>query len=1391
MVGENSGTIFGVSVSGAVSGKNSVGGLVGAASATSSIIASVSTASVTGSQDDTGGMVGHNNGEISTSYAIGRVSGSAANIGGLVGRGESNLVSDSYFDTVTSGQASSAGGVGKTSSELQQPTGYVGIYADWNVDVDGGGRPDDPWCFGTASHYPRPKLRAMPCPNLPAAIPDNKVDYDTDDDGLIEVSSLAQLSAIRLNISGDGISIGNHSKYNEAYPDAADFMGCAVRGNSILGRLCRGYELTTDLDFDTNGNGWLDTGDWNGGRGWEPITVTYGPYFNSTFEGNGYTIRNLYVARAGETGMFGTLGKHGVIRNVRLESVDVGGTVEVGAFVGRSYGTIRGSSVSGSVHGSTSVGGLVGAAGSSSVIAGSHSTASVTVRSGGDKGGGLVGSNEGAIRGSYAVGSVSGNADNVGGLVGYSHPRGVIIASYAVGEVSGSGQNIGGVVGRHAGTVIASYWNKVLSMAGGVGGVGKTTTELQGPTGYTGIYASWNVDLDGDNSVDDPWDFGTASQYPVLKYGGFSVAEQRALLPAVPAVTVANGIEDVTLVNESDTQEVSLSGVFSDADGNSVAGLTITAAPSDQNVATTSVSSDYSTLTVTAQDWGVVTITVTADDGNGGTADDSFTVTVKEAPGVYRALADVSGLVEGTTQDVSLYSPSAFFDGDGDNLTITASSSDETKATVSVASDGRSLTVAGVAEGTATITVTAEDDDGNQASVTFDVAVVKKYAALIAQMYDWRNNDPQWSSHKSHTDRWDRALLAFGETVADTSLTAMTAAEAQAMADQAWGTRWVPVAAALKEIEAAAQQQQQQQATPNRAPTVASPIADATIVNENGTHEVSLSGTFSDADSDNLTITAASSDDAVATVSVASDQSSLTVTARSRGTETITATAKDGRGGTVSDSFTVRVKAAPAVASGISEVSGLASGATQDLSLSGVFRDADDDSLTITAASSDDAVARVSAALDGSRLTLAGVAEGTATITVTAQDADGNSVSDAFDVTVTAPQQQQQQTPNRAPTVAAAIADATIVNESGTHEVSLSGVFSDADNDSLTVTAGSSDETKAAASVASDQSSLTVTAKSRGKATITVTANDGRGGTVENAFTLTVKAAPVVAQALANVSGLEADATRDVSLAGVFRDADDDSLTITAASSDDTKATVTVASGGSKLTLAGVAEGTATITVTAQDSDGNRGSDVFDVAVVKAPEPANRAPTVSNGIADATIVNESGTHEASLTGVFGDADNDSLTITAAPSDEAKATVSVASRLCQPDGDGSDSGRGDHHGNCRRRQRWYRFGYLHRDGEGRAGGGIGYRRRNRPGGGCHAGRVPGRGVQRCRRRRTDHHRRFVQRRQGHRNRGGGPVPADGGGSGRRYGHHHGNGPGQRRQPGQRRLRGGGG
>ena len=193
----------------------------------------------------------------------------------------------------------------------------------------------------------------------------------------------------------------------------------------------------------------------------------------------------------------------------------------------------------------------------------------------------------------------------------------------------------------------------------------------------------------------------------------------------------------------------------------------------------------------------------------------------------------------------------------------------------------------------------------------------------------------------------------------------------------------------------------------NQAPTVASAIDDATITHHSGTHTISLTGVFADADNDTLTVTAASSHTAVATVTVAADHTSLTVTARSRGTATITVTAHDGAGGTVADTFDVTVKSAPTVASPLDDVT-LEIGADLEISLSGVFDDPDGDTLTITTDSTDASLANAFAFQD--TLTLTAFAEGTVTITVTAHDTDGNQASDTFEITVTAPQPAPQST---------------------------------------------------------------------------------------------------------------------------------------------------------------------------------------------------------------------------------------------------------------------------------------------------------------------------------------------------------------------------------------------
>ena len=329
------------------------------------------------------------------------------------------------------------------------------------------------------------------------------------------------------------------------------------------------------------------------------------------------------------------------------------------------------------------------------------------------------------------------------------------------------------------------------------------------PATHTFTPSAWNTPLtftvsgvaDDDTNEESVgishWITSDDWKYAVVPVDAVSVSvsdtTQEQQDPPNQAPKVSSAIADVTIGNQSGTKRVSLSGVFSDADNDP---LTITAASSDRTRAAVSVAADNSGLTVTAKSRGTATITVTAKDGKGGTVADTFTVKVKAAPVVAQPLADVS-LEAGGNQDVSL--SGVFSDADGDALTITAASSDDAKATVTVAANQSKLTMAGVAAGTATITVTARDSDGNRVSETFDAPVARKHAAFIAKVKEWRN-DPCCVHNKEHTDRWDRVLLAFGETVSDTTLTPMTAAEAQTYADRGW-TRWVEAVAALKELE--------------------------------------------------------------------------------------------------------------------------------------------------------------------------------------------------------------------------------------------------------------------------------------------------------------------------------------------------------------------------------------------------------------------------------------------------------------------------------------------------------------------------------------------------------------------------------------------------------------
>ena len=621
-------------VSASGGGTNNVGGLVGYLIDGGSVTAAYATGAVSatnnasGVTNRVGGLVGRVEGgttTITASYATGAVTGAGTggatdSLGGLVGTsGNSGAVTNSHWNSDATGgtgqSTSAAGGSAKTGAQLIAPTDYgatsSATFYSWNVDLDGDSSADDPWDFGTSSDYPVISYGGISL----RAQGRTPVDYDTDNDGLIDIDSLAKLNAVRHDLDGNGNHDGGagDTAYNAVFANrdrsAAGLMGCPLADHDDDADTpnqahCTGYELTADLTFDENGDDSITSADatyWNSGAGWVPIidSADADNGYTGVFEGNRHTIDYLFIDLAAaattplDVGLFGELDRGGVIRGVGLTNVSISRTVGndggiyAGALAGQNFGAITASSAAGSVSAtdtsatSSYAGGLVGQNGNGGVIAASWADVAVAVNSLGVRAGGLVGDNTGgAITASHAMGAVtatdSGGNSVLGGLVGLHTPIGsgmgavpaTITASYATGAVTGSGTVIGArllgglIGGGTGGTVTASYWDTTTTGITGLGGggTGQTTTQLQSITGYDAgsIYENWNVDVDGATGNDDPWHFGTASQYPTLKYGGFSPAAQGSA--GADYDTDSDGLIEITTLAQLDAIRLDLDG---------------------------------------------------------------------------------------------------------------------------------------------------------------------------------------------------------------------------------------------------------------------------------------------------------------------------------------------------------------------------------------------------------------------------------------------------------------------------------------------------------------------------------------------------------------------------------------------------------------------------------------------------------------------------------------------------------------------------------------------------------------------------------------------------------------------------------------------------------------
>ncbi len=621
--------------------------------------------------------------------------------------------------------------------------------------------------------------------------------------------------------------------------------------------------------------------------------------------------------------------------------------------------------------------------------------------------------------------------------------------------------------------------------------------------------------------------------------GGFSTSTVEVTVNAVNDAPVTTPIAPQN-DNDADVIALDVSSNFSDVDGDSLT-FTATGLPpglsidADGNI-TGTIDPDASQGGPGAD--GIYSVTVTADDGNGGTVDQTFIWEVNNPAPV--AADDTATTDEDTPVDIAVLANDT--DPDGDALSVTSATA--SNGLVTINPDG-TITYAPNPDfnGTDTITYTISDGEGGTSTATVEVTVA-------------------------------------------------------------------PV---------------------NDAPVVDSPLPNVVGVDDE-TVAIPTAGNFSDVDGDMLSFSAAG---LPAGLSIDPDTGLITGTIDNQasqingGVYTVTITADDGNGGMVSTSFTYTVTNPAPTATNDSATTDEDTPVIIDVLAND--NDPDGDDLTVTVATAPNGTVVINA--DGTiTYTPNQDFNGTDTITYTISDGNGGTSTATVEVTVALV--------NDAPEVDIPIAD--LNNEDAdVISVDISDKFSDLDGDTLTFTA-----TGLPAGLSIDANGLiTGTIDNQasqingGVYTVTITADDGNGGTVDGSFTWTItNPAPTAVNDTATTD----EDTPSAPIAVLANDNDPDGDTLTVVSATAPNGTVVINPDGT-LVYTPAENFNGTDIITYQISDGNGGTSTATVEVTVTP--TNDAPTADPPLNNQTN-DDADMVSVDVSGSFEDLDGDTLTFTA-------------------------------------------------------------------------------------------------------------------------------------------------
>jgi hypothetical protein len=473
---------------------------------------------VNGTGVHVGGLAGYNRGSIATSFGTGTVSGGSdvgrrSHVGGLAGY-NGGIIAASYSACTVSGTGTHVGGlVGSNSGSIATSCSTGMVSGDHDVGGLVGGRGGSItasfWDMETSGQTTSAGGTGLTTAEMQDINTFLNAGWDFVDEIVNGTCDYWQISP------ADYPRLHHHAGDSPVMPEGLGttqepyLIRDARDLGTVWSRPLAHYRLEASVGLS--------------GITWSMAVV---PWFEGTFEGNGYVISNLHIQGGGYLGLFGELASGAKISNLGLEAVDVNGTGGyVGGLVGRigswesRGGVLTNCYSTGTVTGTRAVGGLVGDNFGS--ITTSYSTC--TVR-GEWSVGGLMGGNGltdlpmgGVLTNCYSTGMVDGE-EFVGGLVGENN--GSITAGYSAGAVNGS-HNVGGLVGyNYYGNSTTSFWDMETSgQTTSAGGTGKTTAEMQ--TASTFLDADWDFVDETANGTDDIWRILEGQDYPRLwwQYG--------------------------------------------------------------------------------------------------------------------------------------------------------------------------------------------------------------------------------------------------------------------------------------------------------------------------------------------------------------------------------------------------------------------------------------------------------------------------------------------------------------------------------------------------------------------------------------------------------------------------------------------------------------------------------------------------------------------------------------------------------------------------------------------------------------------------------------------------------------------------------------------------------